>query len=360
MKTTKLYEVISSFWFLQITGWSIYMVYFYIMYIPLYGFYDLKVFVWNFCYAFEGFLLSLLLRNIYKRINYHSIPFLTLSFYVLLLSLAFAVIYYWGEKFTDLLLSDQRIKGHPINIRDFIYASLQTTFLGVCWSTLYFTIKLWKEWYFQKELTSQANEKLQTAQLQILRYQLNPHFLFNSLSSIRALIDEDVDCAKMMLTNLSDFLRYSLINKSDSMVPFNDEIDAVKCFFSIEKERYEDKLEINYNIDPVINDFLIPSFLLYPIAENALRYGLQTSSFPLRIFVNAYFSEMMLIIEIVNSGHWIKNNPPDAKNITSNGIGLENVVNRLMNNFHDKYKFTTEENDGKVTVQIQINRYLEK
>ena len=99
----------------------------------------------------------------------------------------------------------------------------------------------------------------------MLRYQLNPHFLFNALNSLRALVDEDEKNARQMVTELSEFLRYSLISKDLNNVPLKKEIEAIRNYLAIEKKRYEEKLEVVINIDPSTESCYLPSFLIHPV-----------------------------------------------------------------------------------------------
>ena len=105
------------------------------------------------------------------------------------------------------------------------------------WSILYFGIKYGNEWILEKERADKANLLAQSAQLQMLRYQLNPHFLFNSLNSIRALINEDQKASKEMVTELAEFLRYSLTSKDFANVPLREEIEAIQHYLSLEKKK---------------------------------------------------------------------------------------------------------------------------
>jgi len=190
----------------------------------------------------------------------------------------------------------------------------------------------------------------------MLRYQLNPHFLFNSLNSIRALIDEDKRNAKNMITELSEFLRYSLISKNYSDVPLIDEIEAVKHYLSIEKKRFEEKLNIKIKIDPLAEDYPVLSFLIHPIIENAIKYGMQTSSLPLKIYVGAKVRNNRLLIEVRNSGKWIE--AQGNNNLPSTGIGLKNVQLRLQNAFPNSHSFKIEKNKNDVCIKIEIEKKL--
>jgi LytS/YehU family sensor histidine kinase len=221
------------------------------------------------------------------------------------------------------------------------------------WSALYFGIKFWLEWDLQKERAEKASSLAQQAQLQMLRYQLNPHFLFNALNSIRALIEEDTRTARAMITELSEFLRYSLVSRDRKNVKLKDELEAVRYYLLIEKKRYEEKLNVVFEIDPKAEDYPVLSFLIHPLIENAIKYGMQTSSMPLQIIIKAEVLEDRLRIIVINSGVWLKSSGL-KDGTTSTGTGLENVKARLQNAFPDKYMLDTFEKDGYVHVVLEI------
>ena len=110
-------------------------------------------------------------------------------------------------------------------------------------------IKFWLEWTEQKKQTEQAILLAQSAQLQMLRYQVNPHFLFNSLSSLRALVRINQKKAEEMILQISKFLRYSLVTKKNNQVLLGEELEAIGHYFDIERVRFEDKLQIQLDID---------------------------------------------------------------------------------------------------------------
>ena len=112
------------------------------------------------------------------------------------------------------------------------------------------------------------------AQIKMLRYQLNPHFLFNTLNSISALVKlKRSDQARIMLTQLGDFLRFSLDNDASQKIPLAEEVKALELYLSIEKIRYGDRLSVSFDIDEAVQKALIPSFILQPLLENALKYA---------------------------------------------------------------------------------------
>jgi LytS/YehU family sensor histidine kinase len=227
-------------------------------------------------------------------------------------------------------------------------------FLFLSWSALYFGIKYWQSKREEEENALKAESSAREAELKMLRYQLNPHFLFNSLNSASALISENPPRAEKMLGELSDFLRYSLINTKTNTVALRDEIEALKNYLNIEQVRFEEKLQVNFDIAPEAENFPLPNFLLHPLVENAVKYGMQTSKLPLQIEIKAEKTGNKLFIEISNSGKWYSAN---GKNPQNNGmqVGIENVKKRLRQVFPDRHLFQTFERDNKVYVSLEID-----
>ena len=189
--------------------------------------------------------------------------------------------------------------------------------------------------------------------MEMLRYQLNPHFLFNSLNSIRALVEEDKKLARDMITELSEFLRYSLLHKDKAFVPLQNELEAVKHYFSIEKKRFEEKLDIQYQISDETNSCQVPSFLLHPLIENAVKYGMKTSKMPLRIRLTAQKTDFGLLLEVCNSGNWIDRSL-EGRNKDGTGTGLANVRKRLENAFGSDFRFETTCQKDWVCIKVEI------
>jgi LytS/YehU family sensor histidine kinase len=222
------------------------------------------------------------------------------------------------------------------------------------WSVLYFLIRVWRDWEVESARTEVQTRRAHAAQLQMLRYQLNPHFLFNSLGSIRALIDEDEKVAKDMVTDLSEFLRYSLISRDSTLISLDQELEAIRHYIAIEKRRYEDKLEVIYDIDADAGQFSVPSFIIHPVIENAIKYGMRTSTLPLQLSLAVSMKAGALRIAVSNSGKWI---PPTGTPIgeeTSTVPGLQNLRQRLEQAFPERYRLGFSEREGRVYVEIEI------
>lgn len=357
MNLNDLNDKKSIFWILQISGWIalglIYLGLYYREYIN-----DPKSMFGLFLTYLTGFLISFLLRCFYKRIHYQSRSIINLSIIVVISSIVAANFWYWLDIGLSIPLYETGWYNKNITLQRYMSSTYWHAFILGTWSALYFVIKLWIEWNLQKERTEKAIALAQSAQLQMLRYQLNPHFLFNSLNSIRALIDEDKKNAKAMITELSEFLRYSLISKNYSDVPLKQELEAVRHYFRIEKKRYEDKLEVKFDIDPVAEEYPVLSFLIHPLVENAVKYGMQTSPMPLKINLKALVINGTLQLEVCNSGKWVEPLPEMGNNPTGTGTGLDNIRQRLENAFPENHKLDIRKNETNVCIKIEINKDL--
>jgi len=340
------------FWILNISGWvTLYLVYL-ILYYRDY-FHDIPRMSALFISHLTGFGVAVLLRYVYRRFKYDlkSIPQILLV--ILFASIVSGNVWLWADYVFRYISSASLAAFSNFTVTFYINYVWSNTFVFVAWSALYFGIKFWFDFQAQISRTEQANMLAQRAQLQMLRYQLNPHFLFNSLNSIRALVEEDKQRAKEMITELSEFLRYSLVSKNYSDVPFNDELDAMKHYLAIEKTRYEENLIVEYKIDPSAESYPVLSFLIHPVIENALKYGMQTSKMPLQLTISAKVVDNAFCVEICNSGRWIQREN-SSNSSESTGTGLENVRRRLENAFPGKHKLTIDKTDERVCVKIEI------
>lgn len=216
---------------------------------------------------------------------------------------------------------------------------------------LYYAITHWLNLKEQKEKTLIATNLVSEAQLQMLRYQINPHFLFNALNTIRSMVEEDKDVARKMITELADFFRYSL-SHSGTTDTLENEINAIKNYLVIQKIRFEEKLIIEYDIDERLYNMKIPFFIILPLVENAIKFGLQTSKIPLSIKIYARINHH-LEIRVCNSGRMVEN----KKNSDCTKTGIENTKKRLELYFPDNHSFKLFEEDNWVISQIIINNF---
>lgn len=191
-------------------------------------------------------------------------------------------------------------------------------------------------------------------QMQMLRYQLDPHFLFNSLNSILTLIYINSELAAKMLRQLAAYLRYLLMNRSNLEISVAEEVAAIQDYLAIEKIRFDGKLIINVEIEAELGTYLMPAFLLQPLLENAIKYGLKTKSLPLEISLSIKLVRNSLCFCVANTGYWFKHLETDLPTATSLGIGLKNIRKRLKQRYPGNHHFAISELEGWVKVEIEI------
>jgi two-component sensor histidine kinase len=304
-------------------------------------------------YGFASLVLTSLIRYVYRWIYNRQLP---ISLTILWITLISVLITFMGTYFGNFLYSTLVEPYSSSNFMTIVWLVLWNfpSFLG--WSILYFGIKYWNQWTIERARADKADQLAQTAQLQMLRYQLNPHFLFNSLNSIRALITEDQKASREMVTELAEFLRYSLVNKGYSLVPLRQEIEAIRHYFALEKKRFEEKLIVEIQVDPEAEEYPVLSFLLHPLVENAVKYGMRTSPIPLKIKIRADIDSDELRIRVENTGSW----KPQVE-ITDGegtGTGLNNIRLRLENAFPLSHQFTIGQEGDCVVALISISKKL--
>lgn len=205
-----------------------------------------------------------------------------------------------------------------------------------------------KEQLKVKELElAKINELKKSAELEALQSKVNPHFLYNSLSVISALIKESPSRAEKMTAALSRLFRYNINRENEPIATVNDELETIKTYLEIEQFRFENKLKVTYNVDPESLDFRIPRFLLQPLVENSIKHGITKEVSPGEIELNISSSDGYLQIRLYDSG------PPFELTNTQNGYGIKGSLDKLELLFPGKYSFELK-NDQRKHVEILI------
>lgn len=182
-------------------------------------------------------------------------------------------------------------------------------------------IEYYRRYRVRELRASQLETKLAVAQLEVLQMQLQPHFLFNTLHAISALMYRDVEAADRMVTRLSDFLRLTLDSAGVQEVTLKREMEFLDKYLDIEQVRFGDRLEIRRAVDPATLDLLVPNLVLQPLAENAVRHGIAPRSSGGRIEIRTRVENGALTIDVLDDG-------PGAAAIGA-GVGLSNTRARL-------------------------------
>ena len=337
-----------AFWILQSIGWS---GYFFLR--SLSGFANSMGWIWlvhTLLLTATGYSLTLLLASLFRRlIAMRPILTLVLSLIaVILASTAFSVIETWS--YATFLKPTAK----PVGV-EYLGAILLNFSLLSAWAALYYGINyflLLEDQIRQRErLESQAS----SAQLAMLRYQLNPHFLFNTLNSISTLVLlKQTERANAMLARLSSFLRYTLANEPTAKVTLAQEVETLKLYLEIEKMRFEDRLRPHFRIDPDTIGARLPSLLLQPLIENAIKYAVTPSEGGADIWITAAREGHAVRLEVADNGDGDNASAELAASL-STGVGLANIRDRLAQAYGATHRFETRKNEqGGFSVILEI------
>ena len=217
------------------------------------------------------------------------------------------------------------------------------------WSFLYFGIRHAIEGIQRDLRLALIESEKHQAQLQMLRSQMNPHFLFNALNSIQVNVEKVNADLGRMVQSLADLLRFSLDHSQDDFIPLGREFDAMRDYLVIEKIRFRDKLEFHCEIDEQVRAVPVPGIILQPLVENAVKYGRDTSEPPLRISVHVTRRDAATLqITVINSGQWQDPKPREKES----HLGLENLHRRLGLIYPGKHRLDIDHRDGWVTITL--------
>lgn len=220
-------------------------------------------------------------------------------------------------------------------------------------------------YYFRRFQMAQAHQlaaaELQTrlaqAQLENLRLQIQPHFLFNTLNTISSVMYEDVRAADAMITQLSDLLRLTLQASQSHEIPLAEEVELARLYLNLMQGRYEDKLHVQYSVPRELEDSLVPQLILQPLLENSLRHGLKPGSDTMDLSVVALRQNGTLLLRISDNGVGFARN--DATFVLGRGLGLANIRNRLAQLYGDDQMFTMGNRAGggaEITLSIPFHK----
>ncbi|MEJ7926318.1 histidine kinase [Sphingobium sp. AN641] len=258
------------------------------------------------------------------------------------------------------VFSTQNRSNEMVGLQLFLGAFyLNMTLLGA-WSALYYAINFYLTVEEQADQLLRLENQASSAQLAMLRYQLNPHFLFNTLNSISTLVLlKQTDRANQMLSRLSSFLRYTLINEPTAQVTIEQEIETLKLYLDIEKMRFEDRLRPVFTIDPAVAKARLPSLLLQPLVENAIKYAVTPKEDGAEIMVVAQPAGENVRIIVSDTGPGLNDAGvrPTNPDSVSTGVGLANIRDRLFQAFGERQSFDARSTPGgfSVTIEMPLN-----
>jgi len=299
-----------------------------------------------------GYSLTLLMSAAYRRL-FNMRPLATWGGSITILiiaSVVFSSIETWAHA------TFYRTGPMPEGIQ-YLSAILLDLALLVAWSALYYGINFYLLVEEQRDQLLRLESHASSAQLAMLRYQLNPHFLFNTLNSISTLVLlKQTERANAMLSRLSSFLRYTLVSEPEGEVTVAQEVETLKLYLDIEKMRFEERLRTSFDIDPAAAQACIPSLLLQPLVENAIKYAVtpKEEGADIAVGVRRFGNRVHITVSDSGPGSQAGHNDGGGSITSSTGVGLANTRDRLAQAYGSDHRFETEAGSSGFTVTIEI------
>lgn len=298
----------------------------------------------------SGFLLSLELRYIYRRLLTRSPRVIIVG--ALLSCYLFALVWRVIINSTYMQYADDTMEWVMVSPLEFFANTMAGTYLLLCWTAIYFGIKYYGSLQDQREQTLRAATLAQEAQLKMLRYQLNPHFLFNTLNAISTLIlDNENRTANQTVMRLSEFLRYTLDQDPMKKVTLRQEVEAMNLYLTTERLRFGDRLRLEFAVEERALEALVPSLLLQPLIENSIKYAVSPSEQGGTIRVEGRARGVMLELAVADDGPGLN---ATAAPGASRGVGLRNIRERLAVLYEDRHRFATLDNKPGLRVELGL------
>ena len=283
--------------------------------------------------AAAGFLISAPMRYIYQRLWGEPpriiVVGVLITCYVTALTLRLVINLFYRE----LIAPDWQFQSSF----ELFGGAMSTAYVLLCWSGLYFGINFYESKRQQEEAMLKAVALATEAQLKMLRYQLNPHFLFNTLNAISTLIlDNQNRKANQAVARLSEFLRYTLDQDPMKKVTLRQEIEALDLYLGTERLRFGERLRLEYAIEEPALEALVPSLLLQPLLENSLKYAVSAREQGGLVRIEGRTREGLLEVSVIDDGPGLPDGPPPSDR---RGVGLANTRERLMVLYGENCRF---------------------
>ena len=228
-----------------------------------------------------------------------------------------------------------------------VYESFKLTIFTGLWLGILFGIDSYVQWQLQRQRLLQTQKLLAQAQLAQLQGQLRPHFLFNALNTVSALMHTDVARADRLVATLGDLLRVSLRSSGNEMTPLAEELRTLELYADIMRERFRDRVTMSWQMDQALLDAPVPALLLQPLLENVFKHGVELTVMPVSITISAWRENDSLEIVVSNTGSMLV---PEHRD----GVGLSNCRERLNIIYGNKASLLVRNEGGGVAAQVSM------
>ena len=303
-----------AYWILQLFGWTAWAMFnIFLLFFAEIATLNQSIVI----FILSGYYLlsTHFLRYVILKNNWLDLSLIQLLPRVLLFSLVLGISNYLVHIICSTLLETINIE-NDLDLMLMLGNLIYSVVAYIIWAAIYFIFH-----YFERYNASLKYDAIiYEIELNKLKSQLNPHFIFNALNSIRALVDEDPLKSKRAITQLSNILRNSLIMNKRKLIDFNDEIKTVKDYLDLEAIRLEERLKIDIDISPEADSYQIPPLMIQTLVENGIKHGVATLTNGGQISLKAWQEENQLKIQIRNSGQYV-----NGAGKSTTGYGIENT-----------------------------------
>jgi two-component system, LytTR family, sensor kinase len=345
---TRRSSITTRFWQAQLVIWSLYGAVHYMATLPLVepedrwgvaGYKALRTLIG----LAASVPVPIICRGMLARLHR---PWLTIGA-AAVAAYALALVWMLVERVADVAIATGGLAGLQIRWRGFPAGVDADAVIALFLSgSVYIALWSWDDAARHRHEALEQQLAAHAARLESLTSLLRPHFVLNALAALRSVIAEDTDRARVMVTQLANFLRITL-SAGDSH-PLADEISLVQAYLAIERVRFERALAVEVNVDRDTEGCRVPALLLQPLVENALKHGAPDESGVRRLRITAERRDGGLYVEVANTGAF------DAGAAGTTGLGMRNTRERLAHVFKDKHRLTITDTNGWVVVRIDI------
>jgi two-component system, LytTR family, sensor kinase len=334
------------YWCCQLIGWGGIVV----IETINYTFFILGVFNARFFWSFvilatAGLLTTHLLRYILHRKQFFKQSRRSIWLMALLFTILLALVISTVNFIPELMLNP-RLFLSRVRFIDIAGTAMNWMRYTCVWVILYFMYKILQQNNAIREEKMALENLSKTTELELLKTQLNPHFLFNALNSIKALVTINPEQSREAIVKLSELLRFTLQYGKERLITLNDEIIEVKKYLSLEQLRFGNRLEVRCNIEENTLSQTIPPALILTLAENAVKHGVTMREENCLVQISSFIRGKSLLVQVSNPGHY---QPKDTT-----GIGLKHINKRLEEIYHHQAVFSVMQVDSDVVATIQI------
>ena len=334
------------YWICQVSGWLMFVL-LNSLFIQLEQSLTSEVITGLIVSFFAGIVTSHLYRNFIIKFGWLGYSFIKLIPRFIVSSLVLSIIYYLFYFSVTSSLIGGRLEIPEINT--LLAEILNIAFVYLVWSLIYFLFNFIENYKKEEIKNLRWEASIKEVELNRLKSQLNPHFMFNAMNSIKALVNENPVKAKNAIAQLSNILRNTLQMGKLKLIAFDDELNLVKDYLDLEFIRYEERLNLIYRIDPLSSAFKVPPLMLQTIVENGIKHGISKLVRGGTIQIETKVQDNFLFINIINDGQ-LSDGIDQEK-----GFGIKNTVDRLNLLYGNKATFSISNlNSKEVITEIKI------